>query len=149
MDNVLSMVVSKMLFHIQLQNMQSLRYALFVYFFCLQYYYLFVYIFYLLFCVQVPVQPNGTLFYRAKNFYRRNIWTLIYNWDGNMFRYTKYIYFLIKQLFVYKESDLKKLYHHSSANVLGDLKIAICLKLLEYAMAMVIYVLNPLFRFYF
>ena len=34
----------------------------------------------------VPVQPNGTLFYRAKNFYRRNIWTLIYNWDGNMFR---------------------------------------------------------------
>ena len=35
----------------------------------------------------VPVQPSGTLFYRAKNFYRRNVWTLIYNWDGNMFRY--------------------------------------------------------------
>lgn len=35
----------------------------------------------------VPVQPSGTLFYRAKNFYRRNVWTLIYNWDGNMFRF--------------------------------------------------------------
>ena len=34
----------------------------------------------------VPVQPNGTLFYRAKHFYRRNIWTLIYQWDGNLFR---------------------------------------------------------------
>jgi len=35
----------------------------------------------------VPVQPNGTLFYRAKHFYRRNIWTLIYQWDGNLFRF--------------------------------------------------------------
>jgi hypothetical protein len=37
----------------------------------------------------VPVQPAGTLFYRAKNFYRRNIWTLIYSWDrpSNLFRF--------------------------------------------------------------
>jgi hypothetical protein len=35
----------------------------------------------------VPVQPAGTLFYRAKNFYRRNIWALIYLWDGNLFRF--------------------------------------------------------------
>jgi len=35
----------------------------------------------------VPVQPNGTLFYRAKHFYRRNVWTLIYSWDGNLFRF--------------------------------------------------------------
>eukprot|EP00095_Tigriopus_kingsejongensis_P006901 snap_masked-scaffold126_size328755-processed-gene-1.5 protein:Tk06901 transcript:snap_masked-scaffold126_size328755-processed-gene-1.5-mRNA-1 annotation:"e3 ubiquitin-protein ligase siah1b" len=35
----------------------------------------------------VPVQPAGTLFYRAKNFYRRNIWTLIYGWDNNLFRF--------------------------------------------------------------
>ena len=35
----------------------------------------------------VPVQPAGTLFYRAKNFYRRNIWTLVYEWDNNLFRF--------------------------------------------------------------
>ncbi len=35
----------------------------------------------------VPVQPAGTLFYRAKNFYRRNVWTLIYKWDDNLFRF--------------------------------------------------------------
>lgn len=35
----------------------------------------------------VPVQPAGTLFYRAKNFYRRNIWALIYQWDNNLFRF--------------------------------------------------------------
>ena len=37
----------------------------------------------------VPVQPAGTLFYRAKNFFRRNIWTLIYSWDkpSNLFRF--------------------------------------------------------------
>lgn len=35
----------------------------------------------------VPVQPAGTLFYRAKNFYRRNVWTLIYTWDTNLFRF--------------------------------------------------------------
>lgn len=35
----------------------------------------------------VPVQPNGILFYRAKNFYRRNIWALIYGWDNNLFRF--------------------------------------------------------------
>merc|ERR1719189_2528352 len=35
----------------------------------------------------VPVQPNGTLFYRAKHFYRRNVWTLIYQWDGNLVRF--------------------------------------------------------------
>ena len=35
----------------------------------------------------VPVQPLGTLFYRAKNFYRRNVWTLIFQWDDtNLFR---------------------------------------------------------------
>ncbi len=35
----------------------------------------------------VPVQPAGTLFYRAKNFYRRNLWALIFAWDGgNLFR---------------------------------------------------------------
>lgn len=40
----------------------------------------------------VPVQPNGTLFYRAKQFAKRNLWAFIYNWDGNMFR------FLVKHL---------------------------------------------------
>lgn len=35
----------------------------------------------------VPVQPAGTLFYRAKNFYRRNLWNLIFEWDGNLFRF--------------------------------------------------------------
>lgn len=35
----------------------------------------------------VPVQPVGTLFYRAKQFYRRNVWTLIYEWDKNLFRF--------------------------------------------------------------
>lgn len=37
----------------------------------------------------VPVQPAGTLFYRAKNFFRRNVWTLIYSWDkpSNLFRF--------------------------------------------------------------
>ena len=42
----------------------------------------------------VPVQPAGTLFYRAKNFHRRNIWTLIYSWDktSNLFR------FIVKQV---------------------------------------------------
>ena len=34
----------------------------------------------------VPVQPMGTLFYRAKHFYRRNVWTLIFTWDDNLFR---------------------------------------------------------------
>ncbi len=34
----------------------------------------------------VPVQPDGRLFYRAKNFYRRNLWALIYSWDSNLFR---------------------------------------------------------------
>ncbi len=37
----------------------------------------------------VPVQPSGTLFYRAKHFYRRNVWNFIYSWDGNLFRYVK------------------------------------------------------------
>jgi len=35
----------------------------------------------------VPVQPIGTLFYRAKNFHRRLLWTLIFMWDGNLFRF--------------------------------------------------------------
>jgi hypothetical protein len=35
----------------------------------------------------VPVQPSGTLFYRAKNFFRRNLWNFIYEWDKNMFRF--------------------------------------------------------------
>ena len=36
----------------------------------------------------VPVQPAGTFFYRAKNFYRRNVWTLIFEWDKkNLFRF--------------------------------------------------------------
>ena len=35
----------------------------------------------------VPVQPSGTLFYRAKQFYKRNLWAFIYEWDKNMFRY--------------------------------------------------------------
>jgi len=37
----------------------------------------------------VPVQPAGMLFYRAKNFFRRNIWTMIYSWDkpSNLFRF--------------------------------------------------------------
>lgn len=35
----------------------------------------------------VPVQPMGTLFYRAKHFYRRNIWNLIFSWDKNLFRF--------------------------------------------------------------
>lgn len=26
-------------------------------------------------------------FFRAKNFYRRNIWALIFSWDGNLFRF--------------------------------------------------------------
>ena len=32
----------------------------------------------------VPVQPAGILFYRAKNFYRRNVWTLIFSWGGKV-----------------------------------------------------------------
>ena len=39
----------------------------------------------------MPVQPAGILFYRAKNFYRRNVWTLIFQWgknaNGNLFRF--------------------------------------------------------------
>lgn len=35
----------------------------------------------------VPVQPSGTLFYRAKQFYKRNLWAFIYEWDKNMFRF--------------------------------------------------------------
>jgi len=35
----------------------------------------------------VPVQPNGTLFYRAKQFAKRNLWAFIYQWDKNMFRF--------------------------------------------------------------
>jgi len=35
----------------------------------------------------VPVQPNGTLFYRAKQFAKRNLWAFIYQWDTNMFRF--------------------------------------------------------------
>ena len=35
----------------------------------------------------VPVQPSGTLFYRAKNFFRRNLWNFIFEWDKNMFRF--------------------------------------------------------------
>lgn len=35
----------------------------------------------------VPVQPSGTLFYRAKNFHRRNLWNFIYEWNNNMFRF--------------------------------------------------------------
>jgi len=35
----------------------------------------------------VPVAPDGRLFYRAKNFYRRNLWALIFAWDdGRLFR---------------------------------------------------------------
>ena len=35
----------------------------------------------------VPVQPNGTLFYRAKQFYKRNLWAFIYEWEKNLFRF--------------------------------------------------------------
>jgi hypothetical protein len=35
----------------------------------------------------VPVQPSGTLFYRAKYFFKRNLWNFIFEWDKNMFRF--------------------------------------------------------------
>ena len=37
----------------------------------------------------IPVQPAGMLFYRAKHFFRRNVWTMIYSWDkpSNLFRF--------------------------------------------------------------
>jgi len=35
----------------------------------------------------VPVQPSGNLFYRAKHFFKRNLWNFIYEWDKNMFRF--------------------------------------------------------------
>ncbi len=35
----------------------------------------------------VPVQPSGVLFYRAKQFYKRNLWNFIYEWDKNLFRF--------------------------------------------------------------
>jgi hypothetical protein len=34
----------------------------------------------------VPVQPSGVLFYRAKQFFKRNLWAFIYEWDKNLFR---------------------------------------------------------------
>ena len=40
----------------------------------------------------VPIRPNGILFYRAKQFSKRNLWNFIFEWDGNMFR------FLVKNL---------------------------------------------------
>ena len=33
------------------------------------------------------VQPSGTLFYRAKYFFKRNLWNFIFEWDKNMFRF--------------------------------------------------------------
>ncbi len=42
----------------------------------------------------VPVQPNGTLFYRAKQFAKRNLWAFIYQWDKNMFRFSKNLYII-------------------------------------------------------
>ena len=35
----------------------------------------------------VPVQPSGTLFYRAKHFFKRNLWNFIFKWDDNLFRF--------------------------------------------------------------
>ena len=35
----------------------------------------------------VPVQPSGVLFYRAKQFFKRNLWNFIYEWDKNLFRF--------------------------------------------------------------
>ena len=35
----------------------------------------------------VPVQPSGTLFYRAKFFFKRNLWNFIFKWDDNLFRF--------------------------------------------------------------
>lgn len=35
----------------------------------------------------VPVQPSGTLFYRAKHFFKRNLWNFIFRWDDNLFRF--------------------------------------------------------------
>ena len=34
-----------------------------------------------------PVQPSGTLFYRAKYFFKRNLWNFIFEWDKNLFRF--------------------------------------------------------------
>ena len=33
------------------------------------------------------MQPSGTLFYRAKYFFKRNLWNFIFEWDKNMFRF--------------------------------------------------------------
>ena len=33
------------------------------------------------------VQPSGTLFYRAKYFFKRNLWNFIFEWDKNLFRF--------------------------------------------------------------
>ena len=42
----------------------------------------------------VPVQPAGMLFYRAKNFYRRNVWTIIFSWGGKVLNLIKIIVFV-------------------------------------------------------
>jgi len=34
-----------------------------------------------------PIRPSGILFYRAKQFAKRNLWNFIFEWDGNMFRF--------------------------------------------------------------
>ena len=39
----------------------------------------------------VPVHPSGTFFYRAKNFYRRNVWTLIFSWGNKVKNWINYL----------------------------------------------------------
>jgi hypothetical protein len=34
----------------------------------------------------VPIRPEGMFFYRAKQFYKRNVWAFIFAWDSNLFR---------------------------------------------------------------
>lgn len=35
----------------------------------------------------IPVQPSGIFFYRCQNFFRRNIFNMIFKWDGYLFRF--------------------------------------------------------------